>query len=166
MLTFDQLMPVASAVTVLAAFGLAYVDKLPWVRKRPGLASILDQASAAAGNLALDIPPGTTRAQAEALAVKEAATILAKTGGSATSQADVVSLIMGELGHILPPGHIVPTQLQPAASELQKLIGLLQAQLAANAAPPADPAPGTVTVTTTTTPPVTPPAANPVPLAS
>jgi hypothetical protein len=144
--TMMEYLAVAPSVAAVAAFGLAYLDKLPGVRKRPVLATILDQASAAAGNLALDIPPGTTKEQAEALAVKEAAAILAKTGGSATNQADIVNLILGELGHILPPGHIVPAALQPAASELQKLIALLQAQLAANAAVSIDPAPAPVVV--------------------
>jgi hypothetical protein len=135
-------MSVAPAVITLAVFGLAYVDKLPWVRKRPAIASWVDEASAAACNLALILPTGSTKAQAEAAAVTKAAEIIGRVeGGPTTSQGQIVNLILGELGHILPPGHIVPETLAPVVSDVQKLILALQAQLVANQPPAAAVAP-------------------------
>jgi len=96
------------------------VLQLPFVQDRPGLKRIANGAKLAAGRIAQALPPGTSAAQVETMIANEAVGMGTKYADSIkvakTDQAVVKDMIAGELGHLVPAGHIVAS-VPPAAQD-------------------------------------------------
>ena len=126
---------VAGASIALAAlvYALAYLQKLPWVQKHTGVLAWVTEASAIAGQLRLELPPGTTLAQAKSAAEGEAAKLVSKYSGGPT-QAEAALQILGTLGHVVEDGHILPANASPAIDPIMAELAKVQAMIAAQAA--------------------------------
>jgi hypothetical protein len=134
----NDIVTLAAGGFILVGGAASLLGQTRWVQDRPGYARLVKGVQLAAGRLSMAIPPGTTAAQAANLVAQEAVGVAvnyvdsAKVSGA--SQAAIGSMIAGELGHILPPGHIVPGS---AADGAAQLIADIRAQLALAAPVPA-----------------------------
>jgi hypothetical protein len=135
----DAVIAVVAGGAILVGGACALASQLPFVKSRPGLSRIVTGVGWAAGRLALIVPPGATVAQVEAAIAAEAAHVMAnysqsaKAAGVSTTQ--VQSMIAGELGKLLPPGHVAQP---PAAPPALQTLG--QSSLAPLAPAPVAPA--------------------------
>jgi len=136
--------PICLALLALLAAVLASLEKLPWMKKHPQVLAWVTEAAAIAGQLRLELPPGSTLAQAKSAAEGEAAKLVEKYAGGPT-QAEAALQIFGMLGHVVEDGHILPANAAPAVdpimAELAKLRDLIAAQAAPVAPAPAPTAP-------------------------
>ena len=136
--TADYLSLASFGFAVFAA-GAVKIETLPWFKKHPEAQAWLSEAAAIAGKLRLELPPGTTLAQAKSVAENEGAALAAKYPGAVT-QAQATLNILGTLGTIVEDGHILPPSVAPAATEIQLLISKVDAVLATLPAPVVAPA--------------------------
>ena len=119
MIDANSIIAIAAGGAILVGGACALLSQTSYVKNRPGLAHLRIGVQAAAGRLALIIPPGSTVGQVEAAIAGEAASVMAEYAPSAkAAKADPVKvqrMIAGALGQILPPGHVVQDTAAPPA---------------------------------------------------
>jgi hypothetical protein len=126
--------PICLALLAILAAVLASLEKLPWMKKHPQVLAWVTEAAAIAGQLRLELPPGSTLAQARSAAEGEAAKLVEKYAGGPT-QAEATLQILGTLGHVVEDGHILPANAAPAVDPIMAALAKMEAMIAAQAAP-------------------------------
>ena len=121
-MNINDVVTLAAGGFILIGGVASLLGQTKWVQDRPSYARLAKGVELAAGRLSQAIPPGTTATQAEQIVAKEAVTVATNYADSAkvsgASQVAIASMISGELGKLLPPGHIVPGSAQDATAQL------------------------------------------------